>query len=1207
MKNKSNSILPVFMSFVHLHTHSHYSLLDGLSKIDELIALAKDFGMPGFALTDHGVMYGIIEFYQKAKKAGLHPIIGVEAYVAPNKHTDKRPKIDERPYHLLMLAKDYEGYTNLMKLTTKAHLDGFYYKPRIDHDLLERHSKGIICASACLAGEISRNILSGNYDEAAKIALWHQKVFGKGNYYLEVQHHPKITEQERANEGIYRLSKELGIPLIATNDSHYPKSDDALAQDVLLCIQTKKTLDDTDRMSYMEEDFSFKSQDAMKEAFSEHPQAISNTVEILEKCGVDIEFGKIQLPSFDVPKGKTDHEYLTDICKEGLKERYKSTDVSKEINERLEYELSVIEKTGYSSYFLIVSDFIRWAKDNKIVVGPGRGSAAGSMVAYLTKITDIDPIKYELLFERFLNPERVSMPDIDTDFADTRRDEVLRHVTEKYGGDHVAQIITFGTMAARASIRDVGRVLGLPYAYCDRVAKLIPMFTSLKEAIDTVPELKEVINDPDGKRLIEIAQRVEGCARHASTHACGVVITKNPLDEYTPRQKGTTNDDSIMTQYEMHAIEDLGLLKMDFLGLKNLTIIEKTLEILKKARGIEIDMEHVPLDDKKTFQLLQRGETTGVFQLESSGMKRYLKMLKPTEFEDIIAMVALYRPGPMEFIPHYIDGKHKKRQITYLDSKLEPILGKTYGIALYQEQIMQIARSLAGFSYAQADVLRKAVGKKIESLLKEQEKKMIEGMIANNISPKVARLIWDFILPFARYGLNRSHAACYAMIAYRTAYLKAHYPAEFMASLLTSDQHNIDRIAIEISECSSMGLMVLPPDINESFSTFTVVYDTLDVVKSKTSKTVRFGMNAVKNLGENIVKEIIRERKENGPYTNLEDFLSRIKIRDLNKKSLEALIKSGALDAFGDRGKLYRNVDKMLSFIRNVHEEANSNQSSLFGMLAQTSTLPRLVMDNSNDISDRDRLSWEKEYLGLYLSSHPLKEIESILMNSNIPSLHDVNNHQSAYRDSYIKVAGVITSIKRIVTKKGEVMLFVKIEDVSGNAEVLVFPSVLQENPDIWLEDTVVLVFGRLSDKDGEPKVLCESVRAISPENINDVLYEFSQLKGRKNGRFRSEKSKLAKNGGSAVGKISPAREIVGSINISVPKTMDARTAQRLKELFMNYPGSFKVYLQVQNGSGAAKTIVTSYLVSNESGMIREIQELFGENCVRLEEKRTFA
>ena len=1173
------------MSFVHLHAHSHYSLLDGLSKVPELIAKAKALGMPAVALTDHGVMYGLVEFYQEARRAGIKPILGVEAYVARNKHTDKRPNVDARPHHLILLAKNQTGYKNLIKLTTIAHLDGFYYRPRIDHELLERYHEGIICLSACVNGEVASQIISGDLKKAEEIARWYLALFGEGNYFLEVQHHPSLSQQALANQGVFELAKKLSIPVVATCDSHYLNREDDYAQDVMLCIQTKKTLADTDRMSYIGEDFSLRSPEDMAVVWADHPDVISNTLEVAQRCELEIELGKIMLPAYGLPPKTTADELLLTLCQEGLERRYGKEKNRKDLAERLAYELDVIKKTGFAPYFLIVQDFINWAKDRGIVVGPGRGSAPGSLVAYLLRITNIDPLAYDLIFERFLNPERISMPDIDTDFADHRRDEVLEYVAQKYGADHVAQIITFGTMAARAAIRDVGRVLGLPYAYCDRVAKLIPMHMTLDQALQVVPELQEVQSEPDGRRLLTVAKRLEGCVRHASTHACGVVITPVAMQEIVPRQRSSADESEIITQYEMHAVEELGLLKMDFLGLKNLTIIEHTLELLKEVRNLTIDIDSLPLNDGPTFQLFQRAETTGVFQLESSGMRRYLKQLRPTELEDIIVMVALYRPGPMELIPDYIAAKHGKKQITYLTPELEPILQKTYGIAIYQEQIMEIARKLGGFSYSEADVLRKAVGKKIAKLLHQQEEKMVKGMIKNGLKPAIAKKIWDYILPFARYGFNRSHAACYALIAYQTAYLKANYPAEFMASLLTSDHGNTDRIAIEVEECRQMGLEVLAPDINESFSTFTVVYGQQATASSQTGNKLRFGLSAIKNLGENVIREIIQERKQNGAFSAVEDFLSRVKTKDLNKKSLEALIKSGCLDRLGERNQLLYNIDKLLVFVKNINEEAESRQSSLFGMLATESVLPRLQLDSIEVATDKQKLKWEKELLGLYVTSHPMHEFAKQLSGLVTP-ISDIVLEEVGQDKSFL-VAGIITQVKRVITKSGEPMAFARIEDVTNGLEVLVFPKTLRENPSLWEEDTVLAMHCRRSDKEGEIKLICNLARPIDVQSARTAIQELLAALGQ----------------GPRPSLVAPPRppaEPTGNVFIHLPGLFDARTSARLKEILQAHPGSFRACLIVR-GQGGDQKIATQFFINADTETRGAVESLTGKDTFQVQ------
>lgn len=1052
------------MKFTHLHVHSHYSLLDGMAKIDQLLDACQELKMPSIALTDHGNMYGLVEFYQKAKKRGIRPILGCESYVAFESLYQKRPNIDNKRYHLILLVKNKEGYQNLVEMTTKAHLEGFYYKPRIDKELLKKHANGLIGTSACLSGEIPRAVINGKIGQAEKLTLEYQEIFGKGNFYLEIQHHPGLLEQKKVNDALIKIAHKNKVPLIAANDVHYVKPDDAEAQDILMSIQTDKRLGDQDRLTMKSDDFSLRPMEQMIKDFKDIPEAIENTQEIVEKCNFEFELGNIQLPYFNLPNGQTPEEYLKKLCEKGLEEKHFEASL-KDVLERIDYELGVIKKTGFASYFLIVQDFINWAKSQDIVCGPGRGSAAGSIVSYLIGITAVDPLKYNLLFERFLNPSRISMPDIDLDFADARRDEVIEYVAKKYGQEHVAQIITFGTMAARAAVRDVGRVLDYSYNFCDQIAKMIPFGSSLEKAIYESQELhSNYESDDNTKRLIDMAMKLEGVARHASTHACGVVITKEPLNKLVPCQYSSRNDQSVVTQYEMHSIEDLGLLKMDFLGLKTLTVIQNTLDQIEESSQQKIDLESFPLDDEKTFELFRKANTTGIFQLESSGMKRYLKQLKPSQFADIIAMVALYRPGPMEFIPEFIARKHGHKKITYSHPLLKPILENTYGICVYQEQLMKIAQDLAGFTLSEADVLRKAVGKKIKKLLDEQKEKMIEGMVKNDIETKIAKKIWKTIEPFAQYGFNASHATCYALIGYQTAYLKAHFPTEFMAALMTSDQNDIERIAFLVNECQQMDIKVLPPDINESNQDFSRVDE----------KIIRFGLNAIKNVGHNIVENIVQERKNNGEFKSITDFIERVNSRDLNKKSLESLTKCGALDIFGERNQILTAMEQILNLSRESQRAKDNGQTSLFtgqpNIKISSFKLPDVVPADK-----KERLSWEKELLGLYISEHPFKNYEKRL--AKIATFcKNLSKDQVSQR---VKIGGFINKIKKINTRAGQPMLFVEIEDTTGRIEVLVFPNTLEQTSTAWQEEKVVLVSGRLSDRDDNLKIICDSVKVL--------------------------------------------------------------------------------------------------------------------------------
>ena len=1014
--------------------------------------------MPAIALTDHGNLYGAVEFYKKALKAGIKPILGCEFYVTPTSRFNKQPRVDEIRHHLVLLAKNEDGWKNLLQLVTKSNLEGFYYKPRVDKELLALHKDGLICLSGCFSGEISKLISLGMTDEAEKAVVWYKELFQE-DYYLEIQPHaPEI------HQTIIGFSRKLSVPLVATQDVHYVRKEDKEAHEILLAIQTNAKIDDEKRFSMKGCEVYITSSEEMSEFFSEVPEAISNTLKIAEACNVKLQLGVTRLPKFPIPDGMTSMEYLKTLVEERVSERFSET--TSQISERLSIEISLIEKTGFADYFLIVQDFIRWARLHGIIVGPGRGSAAGSLVSYVLGITSIDPLQYDLLFERFLNSQRIEMPDIDIDFTDIRRDEVIAYVREKYGNDRVAQIITFGTMMAKAAIRDTGRALGLPYAFCDQIAKFIPFNSSLQEAVDSVTELKKMIEEnTNAKKLIDLALRLEGTVRHASVHACGVIIAAEPLVLVCPLQYAPQGEKTILTQFEMHSAVDVGLLKMDFLGLKNLTIIEKTIRLVKDIHGVSIDISQLPLDDKKTFQLFRNADTTGVFQLESSGMKRYLKELKPTELEDIIAMIALYRPGPMELIPSYIARKHGKEKVEYLHPKLEPVLQKTYGVGIYQEQMMRIARDLAGFTLAEADTLRKAIGKKIKELLDEQREKIVRGMIANGIEEKTAKQIWELFPPFARYGFNRSHAAAYAMISYQTAYLKAQYPVEFMASLLNVSGGDVERINFLIGEARHLGIRVLPPDTNQSFEDFSV--DT-----SADFPTIRFGLFAVKNLGATIVKEIIEERKRGGPYSDLADFLSRIQHKDMNKKSLESLVKCGAFDSFGvSRGELIINLEELLRFNQAVKQLSSNGQSGLFGK-----TIPKssLRLKEGKPVEQSIMLAWEKELLGLYITDHPFHAyLEHPKVKKFSVPIKQLREEAPKGRTRLV-IAGIISTIKKISTKNGDPMLFVTLEDHTDSLEMLVFASVLGETGSLWEEGRAIITRGRMSAKNGESKFVVD-------------------------------------------------------------------------------------------------------------------------------------
>ena len=1071
--------------FAHLHVHSHYSLLDGLAKIDDLINRAKELDMEALALTDHGVIYGAVEFFQKAKKAGLKPIIGCEFYVATGAMTDKNPGPDNKRFHLTLLVKNKIGYKNLVQLVTKANLEGFYYKPRVDKNLLRQYAEGLICLSGCLQAEIPHWISSNRLEKAEETAKEYQDIFGKDNFFIEIQPHFEKSGNKNLRSNIIELSKKLDIPLVAANDVHYILKEDEDYHDALLAIGTGNKISDQNRLSVKGFNLSFMSEEEMAKFFEDAPEAIANAQKIVDAVDFEFEFGNLQFPHFELPAGETAESYLEKLAIAGFQKKfgYNSPDeASQELADRFRFELGVIQKTGFASYILIVWDIVNWAKSRSIAVGPGRGSAAGSLISYVIGITNLDPIKYNLLFERFLNPERIAPPDIDLDFADHRRNEVLEYIAKKYGREHVAQIITFGSMAARAAIRDAGRALGFGYGFCDAIAKMIPFNPTqgmktgwLEKSLQNVAELKQAVDTaPQARQLIETAKKLEGVARHASTHACGVVITKEPITEYMPLQwatksTGKKEEQALVTQYDMRSVEALGLLKMDILGLRNLTTIEKTLELIEKNYGEKIDIYNIPLNDEKTFELLKKADTTGVFQLESAGMRRYLKELKPTDLEDIIVMVAAFRPGPMEFIPTYIARKNGLERVEYLHPKLKPILESTYGVAIYQEQVIKIANQMAGFSLSEADVLRKAVGKKIKKLLDEQSEKFIKGLMDNGIGAVTAERIWHFIEPFARYGFNRSHAACYALIAYQTAYLKSNYPSEFMTSLLNAESFDMDRVAILMAEAKKMGIDILSPDINESLENFTLI-------KNEGEK-IRFGFSGVKNLSGNAIAGIIEEREKNGGFGDLQNFLERISSSDVNKKSLEALIKCGAMDTFGERRMLNNNIEEILRYLRDTHKNNASPQAGLF---ESYSTTAPLKLQNAEAAAKKEKLAWEKEFLGLYTSEHPMQDYRDIMEKKSLL----IQKIKPALVGQKIAIGGLISGIQKFVTKNGKLMLFTKLEDWANKIEVVVFPDMLEKNPDIWREDNIIIVQGKVSQRNGTLSIICDAVREFPPQKI---------------------------------------------------------------------------------------------------------------------------
>lgn len=1047
--------------FVHLHNHSEYSLLDGACRVKDLVSQAAQLGMPAVAITDHGVLYGVIDFYREAKKQGIKPIIGCEVYVAPRSRLDKEVRVDDNQYHLILLCKNETGYKNLVKLVSRAFIEGFYYKPRVDRELLENHHEGLIALSACVAGEIPQMILSGQMDAARETALWYQKIFGAGNFYLELQDHGMEAEKIVCRE-LAIISQSTGIPLVATNDLHYLKREDASIHDVLLCIQTGKTVQDEDRMRFPGNDFYMKSEAEMRALFADFPQALDNSLRIAEACDLEFHFGEFHLPYFDIPEGYEPVAYLDKLAWDKFARRYPQPE--KKITERFNYELQMIKQMGFAEYFLIVQDLVNWARQNQVPVGPGRGSAAGSLVSYVLGITNIDPLKYDLLFERFLNPERVSMPDIDIDFCFEKRDQVINYIVERYGADRVAQIITFGTMAARAAIRDVGRALNVPYGEVDKIAKLIPaeLGVTLDRSLEIAPDLIELYqNNYDARKIIDLARAIEGMPRHASIHAAGVVIGKEDLSSIVPLQK--TADGHIITQFAKETVEDIGLLKMDILGLRTLTVIDRALSIIKKTRNLDVNIDELPLDEPEVYKLLQEKNTIGVFQLESDGLRRILGEMQPSRFEDLIAIIALYRPGPLGsgMVEDFINCKHGRQKIEYIDPRLEDILQETYGVVLYQEQVMRIASDLAGFSMGEADVLRRAMGKKKVKELMDQRDKFVAGAARNNISAENATRLFDIMESFAGYGFNKSHSAAYALITYQTAYLKAFFPQEYMCAFLSSVIDHQERVVFYIKECKKMGIDILPPDINESFENFTVA-----------GGRIRFGLGAIKNVGINAVKSIVQTRKQ-GNFTSLFDFCQRVDLSQINKRMMENLIVAGCFDSLQiSRKQALSIMDECMELAGQIKQNENSQQMSLFGDSSELIVEePRSKVKGEMDI--RELLSREKEVLGFYVSENPLdgyKDIIPLIVSEELMELE-----KDTY-EGYVRVAGLASELSKKVSRKGEAYARFILEDLSGRMEMMIFPSAYQKTINKIEPDQLLVVEGFIDRRDETPKISIRNV-----------------------------------------------------------------------------------------------------------------------------------
>ncbi len=1168
--------------FTHLHVHTEYSLLDGMCRIPKLVSRAKELGMDSLAITDHGVMYGAIEFYLAAKEAGINPILGCEVYVSPNSRLS-RDASNKEHYHLILLAKNETGYRNLIHLTTKAHLEGFYYKPKVDKELLEQYHHGLVALSACPGGEVPRLVLEGRLHEAKQAALWYKQIFD--DFYLEIQRHP-ISELEQINQGLISMSSELDIPLVATNDIHYVNKEDASAHDLLLCIGTNSSIHDDKRRKMAGDFFYLKSPQEMAEFYRDIPQALENTERIAEMCHLELEFDRLYLPEVELPEGKTADQFLTELCYQGLRQYYPQP--TPETEKRLDYELEVIRKTQFANYFLVVWDIISFAKKRNILFGV-RGSAAASIALHCLGITEVDPIENKLVFERFLNLERREMPDIDLDFEDDRRDEVIAYVSQKYGQDHVAQIITFGTLGAKAALRDVGRALGMPYSYVDRVARLVPFAPSmtLARALDENNELKNIYyEDATVRNLVDSARGIEGIARHASTHAAGVVISREPLIQYVPLQRVSkgNGETTVMTQFSMEDIARIGLLKMDFLGLANLTILGKAKGIICQNRGIDIDLHHIPMDDAKTFDLLSSGETAGVFQLEGAGMRRYIKELKPTTLSDIAAMVALYRPGPMEHIPTFIRAKHGIEPIRYPHPVLSSILEETYGVIVYQDQVLFIVQTFAGYSLGQADIFRKAMGKKIPEVMKKEKRNFIGGAKKNGFSAEVAGDIFALIEPFAGYAFNKAHSVSYALIAYQTAYLKANYPTEYMTAFLITNANQSEKVANAVTECRRLGITVLPPDINHSQANFSIEKD------DDNAPAIRFGLTAIKNVGAGAIEPIIAERTKGGKFESTEDFCRRADLRSVNKRVMESLIKTGALDSLGNRGALLQSVNSILSLAQRQQQLRETGQATMFDLWGAEMPVPMPSLDlATTDIPTKEKLAWEKELMGVYLSEHPFSAFagkagaETTLCGQIDAELVGQN----------IIVAGMIASVYHLFTRDRQPFVSAVLEDLDGSIEVIVWPKVYANTRDLWEEGNILLVEGKVRLRDDRVQLNCDHARHYRPET--------AQVTEPPPTAPPSEEPVAA---GETITPIIPpveSRRLVISLTQTSDEDSDIAYLNKLINILKDFPGQDEVSLRVTNEDKVFNLKLPHITANYCPELHQRLAELTGEDELRLE------